>query len=206
MADIPLPPVETDEIQFSLYNIQQYIGNRCGLTQASDITNYSDSILNYFLQAMTTVLSNGEFSAVEVPELTEEFTEAVSWSNGKANIPISSLDDVLHVDRIAFSDTASSAHIFKKITPVQLEIAKMNQFLLPAMYEGLYAIDADKIKILVNPNETETSVLIIGIKTPVINTSDIGDWVSDKGYGKAFLMRSIELASSLLRRELGLEV
>jgi len=193
-------------MNFKLSDIKQYIGNRCGLTQASDITNYSDSILNYFLQAMTTTISSGEFSASEIPELTAEFTETVTWSNGQAKIYMSSLTDVLHVDRIAWADTVSPYHVFRKLTPEQLDIAKTNQFLLPTVGEGLYTIDANLIRILVNIAETKKDLVVLGIRTPTIDEADIEDWVTEKFYGKAFLMRSIELASQFLRRELGLEV
>jgi hypothetical protein len=192
-------------MQFTISDIKEYIGKRVALVQPQDITNYSTSILNYFLQGMTTILETGEYSPEEVPELRQEYEKTVNYSDGTAIINILNLEDILNIERVSFRYRKETPGILIRLSPEQFELFRRNKYLKPSLNEGYYSIVGNNIEILVNELETDNIIVVNGVRTPVVDDTDRRDWVSDRKYGRAFLMRSIELASQLMRRELGLE-
>jgi len=181
----------------TLNDIKLKIGRRVSDPEA---TRYGDAIEDYFIDSMCEVIASESVSYDEIAPLVLEEAYSLSEMNAVSKYVLA-FDDLL----VAPKPIIESIELTEKTTE-QLIFALNNDFLKPALNEGLWSKEHNVFRFLVNSEKATIQILFKSIKNP--DKSDWGstdDLVTDLGYGRHFIYQCINLASAKMKAQIGLE-
>jgi len=192
----------------TLDDIKTKIGRRVGDPL---LDTYADEVQDYFEQALTTLVrKTGDKSLVPVylneitpllktKDITLTFVNNISfYTISKDNFP-----DLMQIYKIIKS-TSRNNKIYTYLPLDTFNLIVKNSDVTPVGIQRYWTMDGFLLRIY--SIETTEYIKIEYISNPKPsewNTTD--DFVNDLGYGYGFIIDCIELASSLLRRQIGIE-
>ena len=174
------------------------------------LDTYSDVVQGYFEQAFLALIRKRSENSL-LPVYEDEITPLLDFHratltpyNGLADFDISKIDNLLYVFNILSPIT--SIVNYKYITIKELNDISLNLNLLPSTNEGYWSKIGKRIRVLISVGPLGSSSLAMDIalvKNPDTSTWDNNTDFSD--YGIGFIYDAIDLASSLLRQQIGIE-
>ena len=194
-----------------LENIKTKIGRRVGDPL---LDTYEDEVQDYFEQAFATLLrKTGDKDLIPIylneiaPSLKRKAFDISPNNRHLSTIEINKTTFPSLMKIFAIDVLASSAiqKVFTYIDIANFELILKNSNVVPPSFQGYWTSDGVDLKIYSSSDSTSLSIVQVKyIENPI--PSDWGtDFVSDMGYGYGFISDCIELASSLLRRQIGIE-
>ena len=193
----------------TLDDIKTKIGRRVGDPL---LDTYADEVQDYFEQALTTLVrKTGDKSLVPVylneitPSIQVKSTVIIpnSLHYNEIEINNTNFSNLMKIFTVDSSATNSIDKIFTFLEMEAFDLIVKNSNIVPVSIQGYWATDGKVVKIYTS--ETIT-VRIKYLQNPIPSSWNIiDDFVNDLGYGYGFIIDCIELASSLLRRQIGIE-
>ena len=172
---------------------------------------FSNSIPYCFNAAFVETLRIPKSEDSLLPMYEDEITPLLDFHrailtpyNGLADFDISEIDNLLYVFNILSPIT--SIVNYKYITIKELNDISLNLNLLPSTNEGYWSKIGKRIRVLISVGtlgSTSLAMDIALVKNPDTSTWDNNTDFSD--YGIGFIYDAIDLASSLLRQQIGIE-
>ena len=174
------------------------------------LDTYSGVVQGYFEQAFLALIRKRSENSL-LPVYEDEITPLLDFHrailtpyNGLADFDISEIDNLLYVFNILSPIT--SIVNYKYITIKELNDISLNLNLLPSTNEGYWSKIGKRIRVLISVGtlgSTSLAMDIALVKNPDTSTWDNNTDFSD--YGIGFIYDAIDLASSLLRQQIGIE-
>ena len=187
-----------------LSDIKTKIGRRVA---DPNLDTYAEVVQDYFEQAFVTLLKKRDEKSF-LPVYENEIVPLIEFSSWEfdlykhiGDVSISGNADILYV--FALTTAQTEVVNYKYVPMTELADLGANPNTIPSSGEGYWSKSGKRIRIL---SGTETGIAVVQIavvRSP--NTSSWIDSTSFTNYGLGFLYDCIELASSLLRRQIGLE-
>jgi len=169
---------------------------------------FSNSIPYCFNAAFVETLRIPKSEDSLLPMYEDEITPLLDFhratlypASGIAEFDISTIDDMLYVFGIL--SPVTSIVNYKYASMQEINDIMINPNLIPSDKEGYWSKLGKKIRILRSEGGNVFSVDIALVKNPDTSTWDNNTDFSD--YGIGFIYDAIDLASSLLRQQIGIE-
>jgi len=179
--------------------------------RASDpnATRYSTAIEDYIVEAISNLLLSENLIEEQVQPLITEIERNIGFDTGIGKIAINNTNfpDILRVVKPFFNPVSTNPRTLVEDTLEKFNYRKENTVLQPEGNEGFWAKDGNFIRFYFDE-------IVSGLSTPimfkVINNPNATDLsasrdLNEDGYGNQFLYQAIELASTNLRRQIGME-
>ena len=204
----------------TLTDIKNKIARRVGVTEA----NYDTAINDYFEYSMVSLSQKTNedgslFYGEQIAPLTEDYRVDVPFSVGIASVDIDTdnFPDVAQIYDVYTEQTSSADFInFQKISIEEFNIIRVNPLKRPIYNPsklsgnvtdnvGFWVHNGNRLLLMAGVSR-DVDLWIKALHNP--NFDNIGhssDFISDYGYGLGFIMDVIDLAASLLRKQLTLE-
>ena len=171
------------------------------------LDTYADVVQDYFEQAFTTLIKKRNEGSIlpyyenEILPLLNTETHTITTINRLGDFDIGEISNILYpYDVSVMTDFLVN---YRYISMQELNDKIHNPNLFPSTNEGYWTKLGEKIRILTSITYRAIPTQISVVKNP--NVSEWGDGDVDLDYGIGFLYDTIELASSLLRRQIGME-
>lgn len=186
-----------------LSEIKTKIGRRVADPQ---LDTYSNEARDYFEQAFVTLLKKRDENSL-LPIYEDEITPLLSFKNlsghtndGLVDLEISGIKNLLYVYNVV--TPATSMVNYKYATMNEINDMAVNPNLQPSTKEGFWSKLGKRIRILDLINET------VNVQIALVNNPNVSEWnenTSFSNYGLGFIYDAIELASLMLKKQIGIE-
>jgi len=189
-----------------LSDIKTKIGRRAGDPQ---LETYSGVVQDYFEQAFTTLLKKPKsdkdptpFYEDEIIPLLEHKDVDVTTDALLGDINLSTIEHLLYAYNVTSSYKPTVFANFKLVSYSEINDIYMNPTLTPSQKEGYWAKQGNRIRVYFQIGAKKPVVQIAIVKNPDTSGWDANTDFSDFGLG--FVYDCIDLASLLLRKQIGL--
>jgi len=189
-------------------DIKKKIGRRVA---DPDLYTYSNEVEDYFAQAMATLIkktpenSNIPYYLEEITPLLNDTSKSITpgtYHYAEIKIDKNNFTNLLKIYDI---DTVTSSNkIFTYVNDNNFDLIVKNSEVVPVSNQGYWTISGNYLKVYLDKS-TEVRIKYINNPNPSSWGSINDDFITDYGYGYGFIIDCIELASSLLKRQIGIE-
>ena len=172
-----------------------------------NLDTYSGVVQDYFEQAFVTLIKKRSEGSLlpyyenEILPLISSDIEKITINNGYGTLDVSTLSNMLYIYDL--STTVDFVVNYRYISAQELNDKIYNPNLFPTSSEGYWSKLGKYIRVLTGITGASIAFHVGLVKNP--ETDKWTDTTSFGDYGLGFLYDAIELASSLLRRQIGME-